>query len=305
MDFIFKKDEVHFIAIDSILNVDFFEPLPTPSVFFRKYRVVILSHATDVYKKHFKHMGKLTNKTAFISGGTAGIGLATAQELIKEGARVIITGRHSKTLNQTVASLGPNAFGIACDNSAMSDILQLPERIKAITPTIDIVFANAGYGKFAPVGSVTEAMFDELFNVLVKGTFFTVQQLLPLVREGGSVIFNTSVVTEYGSQNASIYSAAKAAVQSFTKNLAAELTAQKIRVNAVSPGYTETDIFNKTGLTAEQITGTKDYITPLLPYKRFATAMEIAKAVSFLASDGASYIHGAEIVVDGGYSVIR
>ncbi|MCD9018892.1 SDR family oxidoreductase [Parachryseolinea silvisoli] len=250
-------------------------------------------------------MGKLTNKTAFITGGTSGIGLATAQDFINEGARVIITGRHSETLNQTVASLGPNAFSIACDNGKMSDILQLPERIKAITPALDIVFANAGYGRFAPVGGVTEAMFDELFNVLVKGTFFTVQQLLPLLREGSSIIFNTSVVTAYGSQNASIYSAAKAAVQSLTKNLAADLTAQKIRVNSVSPGYTETDIFNKTGFTAEQITGAKDYITPLLPYKRFGTAMEVAKAVSFLASDDASYIHGAEIVVDGGYSVIR
>lgn len=251
------------------------------------------------------HMGKLTNKTAFVSGGTSGIGLATAQEFIKEGARVIITGRHSETLDQTVASLGPNASGIPCDNSKMSDILQLPERIQAITPTIDIVFANAGYGKFAPVGSVTEAMFDELFNMLVKGTFFTVQQLLPLVPAGGSIIFNTSIVTEYGSQNASIYSAAKAAVQSFTKTLAAELIAQKIHVNAVSPGYTETDGFNKTGMTVEKIAGVKEYITQLLPFKRFATPAEIAKAVSFLASNDASYMHGAEIVVDGGYSVIR
>ncbi|MBT1690660.1 SDR family oxidoreductase [Dawidia soli] len=250
-------------------------------------------------------MGKLTNKTAFISGGTSGIGLATAQEFIHEGARVIITGRYEETLNQAVALLGPNAHGIVCDNSAMSDIHQLAERIKAITPTLDIVFANAGYGKFAPVDIVSEALFDELFTVLVKGTFFTVQQLLPLVREGGSVILNTSVVTAYGSQNASIYSAAKAAVQSFSKTLAAELTARRIRVNAVSPGYTETDGFTKTGMTVEQIAGVKEYITPLLPFRRFAMPAEIANAVLFLASDDASYLHGSEIVVDGGYSVIR
>jgi NAD(P)-dependent dehydrogenase (short-subunit alcohol dehydrogenase family) len=250
-------------------------------------------------------MGKLTNKTAFITGGTAGIGLATAQEFIKEGARVIITGRHQNTLDQTVASLGTDAFGVRCDNGSMADVYKLAEQVKAITPTLDIVFANAGYGKFAPVGSVSEAMFDELFDSLVKGTFFTVQQLLPLVREGGSIIFNTSVVTAYGSQNASIYSAAKAAVQSLTKTLAAEMAVKKIRVNSVSPGYTKTDIFNKTGMTAEEITGTKDYITPLLPFRRFAHSEEIAKAVTFLASDDASYLHGSEIVVDGGYSVIR
>lgn len=250
-------------------------------------------------------MGKLTSKTAFITGGTAGIGLATAQEFIHEGARVIITGRHQDTLDKTVASLGPNAFGLRCDNSSMADIQHLAEQVNAITPTLDIVFANAGYGKFAPVDSVSEAMFDELFNSLVKGTFFTVQQLLPLVREGGSIIFNTSVVTAYGSQNASIYSAAKAAVQSLTKTLAAEMAAKKIRVNSVSPGYTKTDIFDKTGMTAEEVTGVKDYITPILPFKRFAQSEEIAKAVMFLASDDASYMHGSEIVVDGGYSVIR
>jgi NAD(P)-dependent dehydrogenase (short-subunit alcohol dehydrogenase family) len=250
-------------------------------------------------------MGKLTNKTAFISGGTSGIGLATAQEFINEGARVIITGRRQDTLDQTVASLGGNAFGIRCDNASTGDIYRLAEQINSFSPTLDIVFANAGYGKFAPVGAVSEAMFDELFNVLVKGTFFTVQQLLPLMNAGGSVILNTSVVTAYGSQNASVYSAAKAAVQSFNKTLAAELTAQKIRVNAISPGYTETDGFHKTGMTPDQIAGVKEYITSLLPYKRFAAAHEIAKALAFLASDDASYLHGSETVVDGGYSVIR
>lgn len=250
-------------------------------------------------------MKKLNNKFAFISGGTSGIGRAAAQEFIKQGAQVIFTGRHQQTVDETAATLGANAHGIVCDQAIMSDIKQLAEKVNAITPQLDIVFANAGYGRFAPVGAVTEDMFDELFNVLVKGTFFTVQELLPMMAEGSSVVFNTSIVTAYGSQNAAIYSAAKAAVQSFVKTFAAELTAKKIRVNAVSPGYTETDGFNKTGLTGEQIAGVKAYITPTLPQQRFADPTEIAKVVSFLASEDASYVHAAEIMADGGYAMIR
>jgi NAD(P)-dependent dehydrogenase (short-subunit alcohol dehydrogenase family) len=187
----------------------------------------------------------------------------------------------------------------------MSDILKLKEQVLRFKPGIDILFGNAGYGKFAAVEAVTEELFDELFNVLVKGTFFTVQQLLPIINRGGSVILNTSVVTEYGSQNASIYSAAKASVQSLVKTLAAEVTSKMIRVNAVSPGYTETDGFNKTGLTPEQIINTKQYVIPTLPLKRFADPSEIAKAVTFLASNDASYIHATEIIVDGGYTAIK
>lgn len=250
-------------------------------------------------------MGVLKNKVALVTGGTSGIGLATAKDFINEGAMVIITGRYQDSISDTIARLGNNCHGIVCDNSKAASIFQLPGKIRNITPRLDIVFANAGYGKFAPVDAVNEEMFDELFNVLVKGTFFTVQQVLPLMTEGGSLIFNTSVVTEYGSQNASIYSAAKAAVQSFSKTFAAELTARGIRVNAVSPGYTTTDGFNKTGLTPEQIAGAKAYITPQLPFKRFAEASEVAKAVTFLASGNSSYVHAAEIVIDGGYSSIR
>jgi NAD(P)-dependent dehydrogenase (short-subunit alcohol dehydrogenase family) len=250
-------------------------------------------------------MEKLKNKWAFISGGTSGIGLATAQEFIELGASVIISGRHQHTLDETVATLGANAYGIVSDQANMYDIRQLQTRVSAITNKLDIIFLNAGYGKFAPIEAVTEEMYDELFNVLAKGTFFTVQQLLPLMSEGSSIIFNTSVVTEYGSQNTSVYSGAKAAVQSFVKTFAAELTVKKIRVNAVSPGYTETDGFNKTGLTPDQIAGVKAYITPTLPLQRFAAASEVAKAVSFLASADASYLHAAEIVVDGGYTVLK
>lgn len=250
-------------------------------------------------------MERLKNKVALITGGTSGIGLATAKDFINEGATVIITGRYPDSLNHTVALLGNKCRGIVCDNANMTDVFQLTEKISHITPTLDIVFANAGYGKFAPVSAVTEQMFDELFNVLVKGTFFTLQQVIPLMADEGSIIFNTSVVTQYGSQNASIYSAAKAAVQSFSKTFAAELTSKKIRVNAISPGYTATDGFNKTGLPPEQIDAVKAYITAQLPLQRFAEPPEVAKAVTFLASADSSYLHGTEMVVDGGYTSLR
>ena len=250
-------------------------------------------------------MAKFKNKTVFISGGTSGIGLAAAKEFIAQGASVIITGRNPQTINEAVAFLGTNAHGIVSDASRMEDILLLNQRVAEYTPTIDILFANAGYGKFAPIDAVSEEMFDELFDVLVKGTYFTIKELLPLINPNGSVIMNTSVVTEYGSVFATVYSAAKAAVQSLIKTLAAELVVKNIRVNGVSPGYTATNIFNNTGMTTEQIIATKDYVKTILPLKRFADAAEVAAAVVFLGSDDASYIHGTEIRVDGGYTSIR
>jgi NAD(P)-dependent dehydrogenase (short-subunit alcohol dehydrogenase family) len=250
-------------------------------------------------------MQRLQNKVSFITGGTSGIGFETAKTFIKEGATVIITGRHKEAVDNTVKELGKGAFGFVSDAGKMEDISRLPEQISAIAPKLDIVFINAGYGKFAPVEAVTEQMLDEIFNVLVKGAFFTVQSLLPSMSEGGNIIFNTSVVTRYGSPYASVYSAAKAAVASFVKTFAAELTARKIRVNGISPGYTETDGFNKTGMSAEQINDVIGSVIPTLPFKRFAKAVEIANAVSFLASDEASYLHGTELAVDGGYTVIK
>jgi NAD(P)-dependent dehydrogenase (short-subunit alcohol dehydrogenase family) len=250
-------------------------------------------------------MDTLKNRTALITGGTTGIGRAAAEDFISEGAKVIITGRNRQTLDEAVRQLGPDAFGIVCDNGKMEDILQLRDKVTALFPGLDILFVNAGYGKFAPIEKMEEAMYDELFSTLVKGTYFTIKELLPLINKGGSVIANTSVVTKYGSAGSSVYAAAKAAVLAFTKNLAAEFTAGGIRINAVSPGYTATDIFDKTGMAPDQIAGIKEHVTGILPLERFATPAEVANAVSFLASGKASYIHGAEIVVDGGYSVIR
>ena len=233
------------------------------------------------------------------------MGFATAQQFINEGATVIITGRSQKNLDNALKELGSPAKGFVSDSGKMADLLQLPERISEHATVVDVLYVNAGYGKFAPVEAVDEVQFDELFNLLVKGTFFTVQQVLPFMKAGSAIVLNTSVVTEYGSAGFSVYPAAKSAVKSFIKSFAAEFLPKGIRVNGVSPGYIATNIFNNTGLTPEQIEGAVNGITPTLPMKRFGTPEEIAAAVLFLASNEASYIHGAELAVDGGLSVIR
>lgn len=250
-------------------------------------------------------MEKFKNKVALITGGTSGMGLATAMEFINEGATVIITGRNREKMNETLKQLGSKAFGFVSDAGVLSDIFDMPDQIKKYASKIDILFVNAGFGKFAPIELVEEANFDELFDVLVKGAFFTVQQVMPMINEGGSIILNTSIITETGSQNMSIYSAAKSAVQSFIKTFAAECTSKQIRVNGISPGYITTNIFNNTGMSPEQIENVVEATTATLPLKRFGKASEIAKTIVFLASDDASYIHAAEITVDGGLSKIK
>lgn len=250
-------------------------------------------------------MQRFSNKTALITGGTNGMGLATAQKWIEEGGKVIITGRSKETLNLALEKLGDKASGIVSDAGNREDLKNLQEQVKLYTNQIDLVFANAGYGRFAPIESVDEHQFDELFNMLVKGPFFTVQQILPLMGEGSSVIFNTSVATEIAMQNFSVYSAAKSAVQSFIKTFAVELTDRGIRVNGVSPGHIKTNIFNNTGLAPDQIETAVENIIPTIPFKRQGDPEEIANVVLFLASEEASYIHGTEIRVDAGISVIR
>ncbi|WP_119789264.1 SDR family oxidoreductase [Flavobacterium anhuiense] len=247
-------------------------------------------------------MEKLKNKTAFITGGTNGMGFATAQEFINNGAKVIITGRSEKTVNKAVEELGKNAIGIVSNAGRLSDIFELQNQIKKHADKIDVLFVNAGYGKFNSIENVTIEEFDEVFDMLVKGTFFTVQQILPLMPEGSSIILNTTFLTDIGQSNMAIYTAAKAAVQSFIKTFAAECTSKKIRVNGISPGYIATNIFNNTGMSQENIQNTIDAVTPSLPFQRFGEPSEIAKTALFLASDDASYIHGIEIRVDGGLS---
>lgn len=250
-------------------------------------------------------MQRFNNKFALITGGTNGMGFATAQQFINEGGSVIITGRSAETVNKAVEKLGTSAFGIVSNAGNMKEILLLQEQVEQHTDTIDLLFVNAGYGKFAPIEYVDETHFDELFNMLVKGTFFTVKQILPLMKEESAIVLNTSIVTEIGIANFSVYSAAKSAVQSFIKAFAAECTAKGIRVNGISPGYIKTNGFNNTGLSQEQIEGTIQSIIPTIPFKRFGEPAEIANAVLFLASKEASYIHGTELTVDAGISIIR
>lgn len=250
-------------------------------------------------------MQRFKGKFALITGGTNGMGFATAQQFINEGGTAIITGRSEETVNNALEKLGKDAFGIVSDAGKMKDLLALQSEVKKYTETIDMVFANAGFGKFSPIENVDEDLFDELFNVLVKGSFFTVQQMLPLMKSGSSVIFNTSVATEIAMPNFSIYSAAKSAVQSFINTFATELTERRIRVNGISPGHIKTNIFNNTGLNSEQIDEAVKNIISTIPFKRQGDPSEIANVVLFLASDEASYIHGMEIKVDAGISVVR
>ena len=250
-------------------------------------------------------MQRFKNKFALITGGTNGIGFATAEHFIKEGGNAIITGRSIETVQKALDQLGENAIGIVSNAANMNDILLLQEKVKQYTPHIDVLFVNAGYAKFSSVEIADEAHFDELFNLLVKGTFFTVQKILPLMSNGSSIILNTSVVSEMGMENFSVYSAAKAAVQSFIKTFTTEFTEKGIRVNGVSPGYIKTNGFNNAGLNPKQIEDVIQNIIPTIPLKRFGNPSEIAHAVLFLASDEASYIHGTELTIDGAFSIFN
>ena len=250
-------------------------------------------------------MQRFKDKFALITGGTNGMGFATAQKFIDEGGKAIITGRSNETVSKAVEKLGENSHGIVSNAGNMNDIFNLQEQVKQYTDTIDFLFVNAGYGRFSSIEGADENHFDELFNLLVKGSFFTVQQILPLMKNGSSIVLNTSFVTEIGTSNFSVYSAAKSAVKSFIKTFAAELTEKGIRVNGISSGHIKTNIFNNTGLNTEQIEGAIESIIPTIPFKRLGEPTEIANAVLFLASDDASYIHGTELTVDAGISVIR
>lgn len=250
-------------------------------------------------------MKKLEGKVAFITGATSGIGKATAIDFIENGAKVIFTGRYQETVDKTVAELENQAIGFVSDSGNMSDLLAINEKIRSISPRIDILYVNAGFGKYAPIEAVTEEHFDEMFNVLVKGTLFTIQQVLPLMGEGSSIILNSSNVTKMGMQNSAVYSAAKSAILSFVKTFAAELSSRNIRVNAVSPGPVSTNYFDRSNLSKNQIDTIVEYVLPQVALKRFAQPSEIAKVVTFLASDDASFIQGAEISVDGGFPEVR
>jgi NAD(P)-dependent dehydrogenase (short-subunit alcohol dehydrogenase family) len=248
---------------------------------------------------------KLAGKIAVITGGSSGIGLATAKRFVNEGAYVFITGRRQSELDAAVNQIGHNVTGVQSDVSKPADIDKLYMAVKEQKGKLDIVFANAGIGEFAPLDQITEDHFDKQFNVNVKGLLFTVQKALPLLQPGGSIVLNASIVSATGSPALSVYSATKAAVRSFARTWSVDLKERKIRVNAISPGIVPTPGYNTSlGMTQEQVDQYVQSSIGNIPLGRPGTTDEIAKAVLFLSSDDSSYVNGIELFVDGGLAQI-
>ena len=240
-------------------------------------------------------MDKLKGKVAVITGATSGMALATAKLFVEEGAYVFITGRRQEQIDAAVKEIGKNVTGVQGDAGTLADLDRLYEAVRTQKGSVDIVFASAGVGDFnVPLGSVTEASFDKTFDVNVRGTLFTVQKALPLMKDGGSVILNGSIASIKGFPGMGVYNASKAAVRSFARTWTADLKARKIRVNVISPGTIDTGIF--VGVPKE----VKDQFISLIPMGRIGEPREIATVALFLASDDSSFVTGIELFVDGG-----
>jgi NAD(P)-dependent dehydrogenase (short-subunit alcohol dehydrogenase family) len=230
------------------------------------------------------------------------MGLATAKLFVAEGAKVVITGRSQSSLDAAVAAIGAGVEAVRGDISSLADLDRLHDHIAKTYGHVDVVFANAGAGRFGSVADVSEADFDHTVDTNLKGTFFTVQKLLPLMGEGGSIILNTSIAGSKGLPDFSVYAATKAALRSFARSWTTDLKARGIRVNALAPGQIDTDIMRTAaGLTQEQVDGFVAQVVPLIPVGRPGRPDEIAKAALFLASDDSSYVTGIELTVDGGW----
>ncbi|MET0226288.1 MAG: SDR family oxidoreductase [Dokdonella sp.] len=251
------------------------------------------------------HSTKHSGKIALVTGGSSGLGLATAQRLVQEGATVVITGRRQAELDAAVTLIGRNVSAIRGDIARQDDLDRVFETIRAQHGRLDILFANAGGGEFAPLGQITEAQFDKYFGINVKGTLFTVQKALPLMPAGAAIVINGSMVSIKGAPAFGVYAATKAALRSFARTWASDLKGRNIRVNVVAPGTIVTPAYkSELGMTDEQIEGFKAHTAEVTPLGRTGTPDEVAKAVSFLASGDASYITGIELFVDGGQAQI-
>ena len=247
-------------------------------------------------------MGKLEGKVAVITGGNSGIGLATAKEFKEQGAQVVITGRDQQTLDEAKREIGGDVLAVRSDASSLTDIDKLFAAVKEEFGHIDVLFINAGIGKFAPVEAVTEEEFDSIMDINFKGAYFTIQRALPFLNDNASIVLNTSIAAHIGMPNSSVYAASKAALITLARTLSAELVGRGIRVNAVSPGPVTTPILNRLGLPPEALEETRNSLTDQIPMKRFGRPEEIAKTVLFLASTDSSFLLGTEIIADGGMS---
>ena len=249
-------------------------------------------------------MNKLEGKIAVITGGNSGIGLATAKRFVDEGAYVFITGRRQTELNTAINDIGKNVTDVQGDVSNFADLDRLYSIVKQQKGHIDILFANAGLGEFATLGEISEAHFDKTFSVNVKGLLFTVQKAIPLFKDGGSIVLNSSIAASKGVEGFSVYSASKAAVRSFARTWTVDLRHHKIRVNAISPGQIDTQAFSDLMENEQQSRQLKKDLVSNVPLRRMGTPDEVAKVVTFLASDESSYVTGIELFVDGGAAQI-
>ncbi len=244
---------------------------------------------------------KLVGKIAVVTGGNSGIGYETAKEFASEGAKVIITGRNREAVQKAASEL--NVVGLVSDQGSLEAINKLVGDVQAQFGAIDILFVNAGVASFSPVEAATEEHFDEIMKINFKGAYFTLSKFIPALKDGASVIFLTSVNATTGMPNTSVYAASKAAVHSLVKVASTELAPRKIRVNAVSPGPIDTPLFGKVGLDEASLQGFASAMQQRIPLHRFGNSAEVAKLTSFLASDDALFITGAEYVIDGGINV--
>ncbi|HEX8955430.1 MAG TPA: SDR family oxidoreductase [Burkholderiaceae bacterium] len=247
-------------------------------------------------------MGRFENKTVLVTGGNSGIGLATAKAFVNEGARVVITGRDQQTLDAAREELGAQTIALRNDAGNVQAARELAAVLKNRGVTLDAVFINAGVAKFGAFEAIDEALWDLTFNTNVKGAYFAIQSLLPLMNPGAAVILNGSINAHIGMPNSSVYAASKAALITFAKTLSAELVGRGIRVNVVSPGPVTTPLYGRLGVPAEQLQAMAAGIKEQVPLKRFGTPEEVASAVTYLASKEAAFIVGTELIVDGGMS---
>jgi len=247
-------------------------------------------------------MKTFANKTVLVTGGNSGIGLAAARQFFEQGARVIITGRDQATLHKAKAQLGDDSIALGSDAGDVAAVRSMAQALAQQGINLDAVFINAGIAKFASMDDVDEALWDETFNINTKGAYFTIQALAPLLNSGAAIILNGSINAHIGMPQSSVYAASKAALISLAKTLSAELIERGVRVNVVSPGPVSTPLYDRFGMSAEQLAGMAAAIQAQVPLRRFGSPDEVASAVLYLSSPNAAFIVGTELIVDGGMS---